>query len=986
MKKPKKTTTVKKGQASRKKTGTTSKQKTLKPKTFPIVAIGGSAGSFHAIEKFFTHMPPDTDMAFVVIMHLDPNHKGRVSELIQNFTPMPVTEAVDGMRVEPNRVYIIPPDKDMGIHNRQLLLLTPSKPKGRRMPIDYFFQSLAEDQWNKAIAIVLSGMGSDGETGVRMIKEKLGMTMVQDPDTAQYNSMPKSAISTNQVDYVLLPEEMPLKLIQYLKHPVLSDEPSEQAISDSRNGTAIQKILMMLRSQTAHDFSLYKKNTITRRIDRRIALHQLADYSHYVNYLRENPHELNALFNELLIGVTKFFRDAGAFEALRQKLFLSLKHKAEGDPVRVWVAGCSTGEEAYSIAILLMEYIESFGGKKAPKIQIFATDLDADAIEHGRQGIYLENIKADISPGRLEKYFVKKNNCYVVGKELREMIVFAQHNLIKDAPFTRLDLISCRNLMIYLTSELQKKIIPIFHYSINPKGLLFLGPAETIGGFSDLFQPLEPKWKIFERRDGVVLHNRMVDFPFNISRQQESQLLKSELPAKIQKKISLQATFDKLLLDNYTPASLLVSERGDILYVNGKTAKFLELSPGEAGMNVHKMVRQELRFALTNAMHQAKNHGGIVTLNNIRIKENNKPELINLRVIYLNEVTVQGLFLVIFEDMGPEPLARKKDTKKGGYDKEIVQDLEKELMYTKQQLSSTVEQMETSLEELKSTNEELQSTNEELQSTNEESLTTKEEMQSLNEELMTINLQYQNKTDELTQLNNDMKNLLDNTEIGTVFLDNNLDILRFTPQVTKLFNVITTDIGRPITHIVSNFEHQSLEQDIREVIEKLTVKELQVRTKKNEWYNIRIMPYRTMDNFISGAVLTLNRITMLKNLESQLNAVRKASKMIIDNIQNAALALDMDLKIIMANKLFLSHFRFREQDLFDKQFYEIVPEAWHGTQLDEFLDKVRTENGVLELPDPGHGKIKLIAKILRDEDNKEAAMIFLQIEEDKHEK
>jgi two-component system CheB/CheR fusion protein len=905
--------------------------------SFPIIAIGGSAGSIQALEKFFTHMPADSGMAFVIIIPLDLNHQGSVAMIIQTYTPIPVIEAEDGMFVKPDHIYIIPPNKDMGIHNRQLLLLNPSKPKGYRMPIDYFFQSLADDQWSKAVAIIFSGMGSDGETGIRLIKEKLGMAMVQDPEVAQYSSMPKSAISTNLVDYVLAPEEMPIKLIQYLKHPALSDDSEGHAINDSKNNNAIQKILMMLRSQTGHDFSLYKKNTITRRIDRRIAFHQLPDYSHYVTFLRENPSEINTLFNELLIGVTKFFRDATAFDSLRERLFTLLKEKGPTEPIRVWIAGCSTGEEAYSVAILLMEFLETVKSKKIPKVQIFATDLDGDAIEHARQGVYLENIVAEVSPQRMEKYFTKKNDCYMVKKELREMIVFAQHNLIKDAPFTRLELLVCRNLMIYLTADLQKKIIPVFHYSLNDKGLLFLGPAETISGFSDMFQSTDPKWKIFERRMGIPVPNRVIDFPFNISVPQ------GLIPAKIEtgkllKKISLQEMFNKLLLDNYTPTSILINEKGDILYINGKTGKFLELSSGEAVINVYRLIREELKYALCNAIHQARNQKGIVTIKDLKLKEQGYTCLVNLKVAYLEHSPLQNLVLIVFEDKGAQELTDRKGKKNSLSREAVVEDLEKELIYTKQQLHNTIEQMETSLEELKSTNEELQSTNEELQSTNEESLTTKEEMQSLNEELMTINMQYQSKAEELTQLNNDMKNMLDNTEIGTIFLNNNLDILRFTPQVNKLFNVIQGDIGRPITHVVSNFEYEELETDIRKVIEKLSVKEVQVKTKNNHWYNLRIMPYRTLDNFINGAVLTFHNITRLKNLEDQVEDVEEVLKTIIESFDYPALIVDHKYYVLFLNKAFMTTFKVRKQDFIDITFKEYIHAEWKIPVLEKSLN------------------------------------------------
>ena len=981
MKKPKKTAAAKKSspvKRAMKKTRAIGRSR--RNRSFPVIGMGGSAGSFKAFEAFFTHMPADSGMAFVIVMNHDPNNKTRTAELVQKFTPMPVMEAEDGMKVQPDHVYIIPPDKDMGIHNGQLLLLKPANPRGHRMPIDYFFQSLAEDQGSKAVGIILSGMGSDGETGIRMIKEKLGMAMVQDPVTSEYESMPKSAISTNLVDYALSPEEMPIKLIQYLKHPLLVEEPDGQAISDSKNANAIQKVLMMLRSQTGHDFSLYKKNTITRRIDRRIAFHLLPDYASYVNYLRENPHEINVLFNELLIGVTKFFRDTYAFDALKERLYPVFRSKPLEEPIRVWVPGCSTGEEAYSIAIIIMEYLEGLKIKKLPKVQIFATDLDADSIDHARQGVYLGNIVADVSPERLEKYFIDKSDHFIVKKELREMIVFAQHNIIKDAPFTRLDLLSCRNLMIYLTTELQKKIIPIFHYSLNPKGLLFLGPAESIGGFIDMFMPLDAKWKLFERKEGASTMNRMIDFPFNVSNQGMS-LFKPDPVGKLSKKSSLQETFNKILLENYTPPSLLVNDKGDILYINGRPGRYLELSSGEAMMNIHRIAREELKYALSNAIHQARQQKGVVSINEIKLKENNAIRLVNLRVAYLDDAALQGLVLVAFEDCG---LVSKPDTnakKKGPARDIVVEELEKELMYTKQQLHSTIEQMETSVEELKSTNEELQSTNEELQSTNEESLTTKEEMQSLNEELMTINTQYQIKAEELNQLNNDMKNMLDNIEIGTIFLDNSLNILRFTPQVKRLFNLIPSDVGRSITHIVSNFDRASLEDDIGDVIEKLAGKELEVKTKKGEWYSLRIMPYRTMDNFINGAVLSFSKITAIKEMERKLSLIQRSSALLLDSMKSPALLLDESMKVLAVNQTFLRNFRLKEQELKGQSLADLAHNRWKTDKLDGLLAKPGKEGSIASLqhdfPGIGMKKITVTARPLMSEENGDAAVLII---------
>jgi two-component system CheB/CheR fusion protein len=921
--------------------------KVVKTKSFPIVGIGGSAGSFPSFEKFFTHLPADSGMAFVLIFHLDPQHKGQVSELIQMYTAMPVIEATDGVEIQPDKVYIIPPNKDMGIHNRKLLLLNPAKPNGYRQPIDYFLQSLADDQWNKAVGIIFSGMGSDGETGVRMIKEKLGMAMAEDPDSAQYNSMPMAAISTNLVDYVLSPEEMPLKLIQYLNHPVLAEEASEQVRTAIQNSNSIQKILMLLRSQTGHDFSLYKKSTITRRIDRRIAFHQIPDYAGYVNFLRENPQEIDILFNELLIGVTKFFRDAPAFESLKDKVSTLLSKKINNEPFRVWIAGCSTGEEAYSIAMLLIECLEEMNKSEWPKLQLFATDLDAEAIEHARNGVYFDNIVADVSSARIDKFFIKKDNTFQVKKELREMIVFAQHNLIKDAPFTRLDLLCCRNVMIYLTTELQKKIIPIFHYSLNANGIMFMGPAETIGGFTEMFVSADPKWKIYERKDGNALVGKMIDFPFHVSRQYPLNTMKIDDVEKQISKRSVADTFNRILLENFTPSSVLVNEKGDILYTNGKTGKFLELPVGEAVMNIHKMAREELRYVVGNIIHQARTQKGEVVINDIKLKDGDQVKLLNLKATLLEETGLQGLVLIIFEDKGYLKKSGGRPKAADDRSRVAVEELEKELVYTKQQLNSTIEQMETSLEELKSTNEELQSTNEELQSTNEESLTTKEEMQSLNEELMTINMQYQAKAEELTRINNDMKNLLDSTEIGTIFLDNKLDILRYTPQVRKLFNLIPTDVGRPITHVVSNFDNTLMENEIKEVIETLANKEIEVKTKTDEWYRVRIMPYRTLDNFISGAVLTFTLITGYKQMEYTLEDMQKNMDTITRLYKEPFVQIDESYNILLANEVFYDVFNVKDkEDVQDKPFISYVSQFIKTETITRLLDKAKNGTGI----------------------------------------
>ncbi len=902
--------------------------KKAKIKSFPVIAIGGSAGSFPAYEKFFAHMPADSGMAIIIIMHLDPLHKSQLSEVMQRYTPIPVIEATDGVSIQPDHIYIIPPNKDMGIHNRKLLLLTASKPEGIRQPIDYFFQSLANDQWNRSVAIILSGMGADGETGIRMVKENLGLTIAQDPDTADYNSMPLAAIGTNLVDYVSAPEEMPLKIIQYLNHPAIADEADDELKMSLKNNNAIQKILMLLRTQTGNDFSLYKRSTIIRRIDRRIAWYQFTDYAQYANYLKDNPEETTNLFNELLIGVTKFFRDSFAFESLKQQIREVVRQKKDDDPVRVWVCGCSTGEEAYSVAMLVVETIDELKRDISPKIQVYATDLDNKALEHARLGSYHENIVSEVSPERLKRFFSKEDDNYRVKKELRDIIVFAQQNLIKDPPFIKLDLLCCRNMLIYFTTELQKKIIPLFYYALNPGSIMFMGPAETIGGFTDMFKPVDPKWKLFTRMAGNVMLGNMIDFPFQATKQPVP-ILKPDKTTLPHQKKSVTDVFNKVLIDKFLPPSVLVNEKGDILYNNGNTGKYLELPRGETIVNnVLKLAREELKYALSHSLQQALKSDDIITTENIILKDGKISRLVNIKLSAIREADMPLLLMIVFEDHGSIKRQKREANRLSATDGSATEYLKKELVFTKQLLTTTVDQMEGSLERLRLSNEELQSTNEELQSTNEESLTTKEEMQSLNEELMTVNSQYQSKAEELTRLNDDMKNLLDATEICTLFLDNDLNILRYTPQVRHLFNLIASDIGRPISHVVSNFEQPINEDEIREVIDKLTIKVSDVKTKNNEWYRIRIMPYRTLDNYISGAVLTLTLITDYKQMQSKLEVLKDYAAFIIDETAQAALQLNKEFKILSASSAALNLLNFTQHELLGKNADEVLQKLW----------------------------------------------------------
>jgi two-component system CheB/CheR fusion protein len=913
---------------------------------FTIVALGGSAGSLEALEKFFAHLSTRTGMAFVVVVHLLPTETSQLVPLLQSFTGMPVQEVYDGVRVRPNHVYIIPPDRDMSILHGALLLLKPTQAPGLRMPIDFFLQSLAKDAGERAVCILLSGMGSDGSLGLKLIMENFGMVMAQDPATAAYDAMPRAALATEFVDFVLPPELMPAQLLDYAERPLHDRPPREVPIdSPSRPTHALQKIFLLIRQQTGHDFSFYKRNTVFRRIERRMNSHQIKDFPYYVRYLQENPHEVEQLFRELLIGVTKFFRDSEAFASLQHQMKVVLQHKEPDSTVRVWAPGCSTGEEAYSLAIMLLECIEALGPSRRLKLQIFATDISAEGIDAARAGLYAENIAADVSPERLKRYFYKIGSYYQVRKEIRDVVVFALHNINKDAPFTKLDLLCCRNLLIYLSNELQRNLLPIFHYALTPGSILFLGPSENLTGFLELFQPLDIKWKISRRSETVATTPRLVNFPFTMIRTSSPtpQLPTSmSSPATSHRHNSPFASLvQKSLLQSFTPPAVVINTKGEILYVNGRTGKYLEPAPGLSGMNVFEMARQELSHEISGAVHRATQTREDVVVEQVRVKTELGYQLLRLTVKHLNEPdTLAGLLLLVFED---QPTPRRVRLAKGTMmapsqtRDDVVAALDKELQYTKHRLQTTIEEMESSLEELKSTNEELQSANEELQSTNEEAMTNKEEMQSLNEELLTLNMQYMAKTDELSQSANDMKNLLDATEIAIIFLDNDMTVKRFTPQVGHIINLMPSDVGRPLAHFASNLRYEHLLRDVHQVLDRLTSVEVNIETTRDEWYTMRILPYRSLDNYINGAVITFTEITDLKKLEARL----QQNMLLIESIQEAVrepvLALNRELRILSPSRAFSRAFGIAPNGLAGQVLTTLNGGAWNQPILRERL-------------------------------------------------
>ena len=916
--------------------------------SFYVVGIGASAGGLEALERFFGIMSEGSGMAFIIVSHLDPKHISIMPELIQKSTKMKLFQAKDGMVVKPNHVYVAPPNRDLALLHGTIQLIEPPERHGLRLPIDFFFKSLSADLGEKAVCIILSGMASDGTAGLKTIKSELGMVMVQDPKSAKFDGMPTSAIQTGLADYILPPEEMPEQLIKYTSQKIKGIL-LDKAISDGKIPDAFQKIYILLRTHTGHDFSLYKQNTILRRVERRMNVSQLDSVPNYVRLLQENPDEIENLYKELLIGVTNFFRDPESFEKLKKLFWELVKSKPENSKIRIWVPGCSTGEEAYSVAIILQECINEV--KKNFYVQIFATDIDSKAIDIARIGSY-SGIENDVDKERLKYFFTSKGNIYHIRKEIREMLVFAPQSLIKDPPFTKLDLISCRNLLIYFNTELQKKVIPIFHYSLVPNGLLFLGSSETIGSFVDLFSMVDKKWKFYKRRESIYSAQPFIEFPLaqKIGKTYETTM-------KINEVKNIPQLCEKVILQSYSPNCVIISEVGEIIYIHGRTGKYLELTHGEAKMNIFEMARDGLKQELTMMIRKVSSSKKLLTAEGIKIKPNGSTLFINLTVKPIKEpVEMRGYFLIIFEDM---PIEKKVPaSKKIHFDKrseKAIKDLAHELKNTQEDLRSTIEELETSNEELKSTNEEMQSTNEEMQSSNEEMETSKEELQSLNEELITVNTELQNKNDDLSTINNDMKNLMDSINIPTIFLDNDLLIKKFTHHATKIINLISSDIGRPINHIATNIKYDKLVEDAKEVLRSLVFKEVEVQTNNGIWYQMRILPYRTTSNIIAGLVVTFTHIHNIKTaydeihkLNQEVQLAQEYSNNIVDTVRDSLLILDKDLKVLSANRSFYNKFNTASEDTVGKFIYDLQDSNWDIPKLRKLLEEIIPESSFFE--------------------------------------
>ena len=905
------------------------------PAAVRVVGMGGSAGGLEAFEQFFSHLPPDTGLAFVLVSHLEPTHRGMMPELLGRRTRMTVVEVQDGVQVQANHVYVIPPNTDLAILHGKLQVLEPTAPRGLRMPIDFFFRQLAADQQEQAIGIILSGMGSDGTLGLKAVKEESGMVMVQDPASAVYDGMPRSAVNTGLVDCVAPADELPAKLLQYIRH---APQPcADRELPEVEPSAAMQKVFVLLRAQTGNDFSCYKPNTISRRIERRMSVHQFESLPRYVRFLQENPQEVTLLYRELLIGVTNFFRDPGLFDFLKTQAFPALLQDRTPDrPLRVWNPGCSTGEETYSLAIVLQECLENLRLPRAPTIQVFATDIDQDAIEKARQGTFAASIAADVSPERLARFWVPEGEGYRIKKEIRDLVVFAPQNILVDPPFTKLDILCCRNLLIYLNVETQKKLLPLMHYALSPGGLLILGTAESTGSLEHLFSPLDRKWKVFRRAE--VNERRLLELPAYVTRHERAVIPAAENGKAPNMDISYAA--QRVLLDAYAPPSVVVTAEGDIIYINGRTGKYLEPSSGKVNVNVFAMAREGLRDELGLAIHNAAKQHTAVTQRGVRVKSNGGWSTIHLTVRPLAEPTdLRGTFLVVFEEVATAPVAAATQTPLplAGPDAPVAQ-MEDELRRTRERLQTSIEEMQATQEELRSANEELQSNNEELQSTNEELTSSKEELQSLNEEMQTVNAELQSKIEELSLSNSDMKNLLNGADIATIFLDTHLCVKRFTAQASGVVNLAATDVGRPLSHFTTNLNYDRLVPDAQEVLDTLVPKEVQVQAREGRWYHVRVLPYRTANNVIDGVVLTFADISGLKQTEAQLLEAREFAENIIATIREPLVVLDGGLRIISASRSFYQLFRVHPAETEGRLLSEIGQRQWEVPSLRQLLE------------------------------------------------
>jgi two-component system, chemotaxis family, CheB/CheR fusion protein len=888
---------------------------------FPIVGIGASAGGLEAYRAFFAHVPADTGMAFVLVPHLDPNHPSALRSLLTSYTAMPVVEAMDGLAVKANHVYVLAPNSELRIRDGRLRVARPGRPRGQRTPIDLFFTSLAADQGENAISIILSGTGSDGTLGTAAIKEHGGLTMAQYGGTLKYDSMPRHAQETGLIDFAVPAEAMPQRLLEYTRHLNRIDE--TKGADGMRREVAAQrlKICLLLRNRTGHDFSNYKENTFIRRVIRRMQVLQLDSAVRFLKCLRRDPTQIDLLFQELLIGVTQFFRDPKSFEALETGVIPEiLKDRSPANPVRIWVAGCASGEEAYSLAILFREQIAR--RELNVRFQVFATDIDSHALEVARIGWYPASIANDVKPQRLERYFTREGGGYKINKELREYCIFSAHNFVKDPPFSKLDLVSCRNVLIYLNADLQQRVLPLLHFALNPGGFLFLGPSENVSDQGKLFNRIDAKARIFRRRSAALARLPELALAPPLRRRPPPPEGAAPRPKRVEDDIGRRV---EQIVESQRPAHVVVDESGEVLRFSGPTSRFLQHATGAASLNIYTLVDRALRSELRAIMHQA-----VAARRRVDHQVIPMPVEGGTQDVYVVIEPLGGdgptppLWLISFQSVGPVRKRIKGSAKQAAKHERTrlarMESLEAELTTTHERLQSAIEELETSNEELKSSNEEFQSLNEELQSANEELETSKEELQSVNEELETVNSELNSKVESLDRANSDLKNLLESTQIATVFLDNDLRIKSFTPPTTDIFNLIESDIGRPITDIAGRLSHD-FAPDVRKVQRTLTRIEHEVKLADGTAYIMRILPYRTVGNVIDGVVITFIDISERRRAEEE----RALLAALVRSSQDAITVTDPSGKVLAWNHGAERMYGYSAKQMIGQQLTAIIP-------------------------------------------------------------
>ena len=970
-------------------------QKKPAPKeAFPIVGIGASAGGLQALEFFFSALPAQNGLAFVVIMHTDPEHTSLLPEILKRKSTSKILVIEDGLTIAPNTIYLPPSDRDPFIEDGVFHLKKRPGKRQLHMPVDGFLKNLAQEAGERAGCVILSGTGTDGTQGLRLIKEKSGVTVAQSRESALHGGMPESAIETGLVDYVLSPAEMPDRLIEFFKHPASLEPNPEQ--KQKTKADYLRRILVFLANRTRHDFSQYKESTLVRRIERRMTVTRSRNVEEYLDFLNRNPAESRSLFQDLLIGVTSFFRDPEAFSYLKERVLPEVVAGGRrSDPFRVWAPGCATGEEAFSVAIILKELLEE--KNVARQLLIFGTDIDVQAIEKARQGVYPQNIAADVGPARLRRFFSNEHDHYRVTREIRDVVVFAEQNILRDPPFSTLDLLVCRNLLIYLKTEAQNRLFPLFHYTLDEGGILFLGTSESVSRHPELFNTINKTFSIYRKKNGGVrppVEFRSWAREFRAA--DDNSGLAGHRRGAADKPGVAQAV-EKELMKAYTPACVVVNQGGEILHIHGRTGNYLEPAPGRPNMQIADMAREGLRFALMTALRQAAEQNRDVRERGLRVKTDGEDRIVDLTVRRMENPPLKGCMMVVFEE--PPATMSKNDHRnpppRRNANRPRNLEMEQELVRVRQDYRSAMEELETSNEELRSVNEEMHSSNEELQSTNEELESSREELQSLNEELNTVNSELHGKIGELKEAHAAITSVLNSTRIAIVFLDNELRVKRFTEETARLVNLIDSDIGRPIGHISFNLEYENFPRKIQQVLQDLTTIEDDVRTRDGYWYRMRIMAHRTAEHAIEGVVLTFVNIDEqhaaqehVKRLSAQaVAAARRYADSIIDTVRESLLVLDGKMTILTANRSFCETFGYASGEAVGKKLFELGERAWDVDPLHHVLEEIARngksfENYRLEhrFAGIGHKKLLLNGRLLREASDSEGK-ILLAIED-----